>query len=169
MQTTLRLLWILFLTASCGGSPPGGDASESAEPNETPMARQARGTFDVDLTPRSLEAPTFQEGAASMSLTKVLRGDLEGTSVGEMLAVRSDVDGSAGYVAMEMVTGSLHGRSGTFWLQHSSTMDRNAPTQSITVVPDSGTGDLDGLRGDFTISIVEGQHFYEFDYTLPGG
>ena len=78
----------------------------------------------------------------------------------------TDVQGSAGYVAMERVNGKLHGRNGTFALQHSGTMTRGAPQLIITVVPDSGTGELAGLSGKMTINIVDGKHFYEFDYTL---
>ena len=83
-----------------------------------------------------------------------------------MLAVRTDVEGSAGYVAMERVTGTLHGRSGAFTLQHSGTMTRGAQQLSVTVVPDSGTEELAGLAGKMTIDIVDGKHFYSFDYTL---
>jgi hypothetical protein len=101
-----------------------------------------------------------------MSLDKQFHGPLEAVSQGEMLAFRSSVEGSAGYVAMETVRGSLHGRSGSFVLQHSSVMTRGTPAQSITVVPDSGTAELADLAGHMTISIVDGQHFYHFDYTL---
>jgi hypothetical protein len=103
-----------------------------------------------------------------MSIDKQFHGDLEGTSKGEMLAARGGVEGSAGYVALEQVTGSLHGRTGTFYLQHSGTMDRGAPTLAVTVVPDSGTGELTGLTGKMNIIIEGGAHRYEFDYTLPG-
>jgi len=84
-----------------------------------------------------------------------------------MLAFSTDVKGSAGYVAMERVTGALHGRTGSFVLQHSATMNRSVPQLTITVVPDSGTGELVGLTGSFDIKIVDGKHFYEFEYTLP--
>jgi hypothetical protein len=101
-----------------------------------------------------------------MSLDKTFRGDLEATSKGEMLAFRAE-QGSAGYVAMEQVTGTLHGKRGTFVLQHSSTLLRGAPTQSITVVPDSGTDQLTGLTGRMVV-IIEGKaHSYDFEYTLP--
>jgi predicted flavoprotein YhiN len=121
----------------------------------------ASGTFEVKLTP--------QESAniGRMSIDKQFHGDLEATSKGEMLSVMTDVKGSAGYVALERVTGTLHGKSGSFVLQHSGTMTRGEPQLSVTVVPDSGTGELTGLAGALTIKIVEKQHFYEFDYTLP--
>jgi hypothetical protein len=102
-----------------------------------------------------------------MSIDKKFSGDLEATSKGEMLTAMTEVKGSAGYVAIERVNGTLHGRSGTFVLQHSGTMTRGAPELSLTVVPDSGTGQLVGLAGKMTIKIEEGKHFYEFDYRLP--
>ena len=84
-----------------------------------------------------------------------------------MLSAGTDVTGSAGYVAIEHVTGTLHGRSGSFALQHSGTMTRGTPSLSITVVPDSGTGQLGGLAGTMNIVVADGKHTYEFDYTLP--
>jgi hypothetical protein len=102
-----------------------------------------------------------------MALDKQFHGDLEGTSKGQMLAVRSDVEGSAGYVAIERVTGTLKGRTGTFALQHSGIMNRGAPSLSITVIPDSGTGQLTGIAGTMTIDIAGGKHSYTFEYTLP--
>ena len=127
----------------------------------------ANGTFDVKLVPI---APAHDgEGALGrMSLAKEFRGDLEGTSEGEMLSVMTAVKGSAGYVALERVSGSLHGRTGTFALQHSGTMKRGAPQLSVTVVPDSGTGQLAGLTGSMRIIIDAGKHSYEFDYALDG-
>jgi hypothetical protein len=102
-----------------------------------------------------------------MSLDKQFHGDLEATSTGEMLAAMTEIKGSAGYVAMERVNGTLQGKSGTFVLQHSATMTRGVPQMNVTVVPDSGTDGLVGLTGTMTIKIEEGKHFYEFDYTLP--
>lgn len=132
------------------------------------MTKHANGAFDVKVTPQkpdSKEAESSKLGR--MSLDKQFHGDLEATSTGEMLAAMTEVKGSAGYVAMERVNGTLHGRSGTFILQHSGTMTRGAPQLSVTVVPDSATGDLVGLAGSMTIKIEEGKHFYEFEYTLP--
>jgi hypothetical protein len=132
------------------------------------MTRQATGPFEVKLNPQAPSAPAAAAGVGRMSLDKQFHGDLEGSSQGEMLAWRSSVEGSAGYVAMERVTGRLHGRSGSFVLQHSSTMRRGAPVQSIIVVPDSGSDELTGLDGRMTIVIEGGQHSYQFEYTLPG-
>jgi hypothetical protein len=101
-----------------------------------------------------------------MTIDKQISGDLTATTMGQMLSATTDTDGSAGYVAMERVTGSLHGKNGTFVLQHSGTMTRGAPSLTVTVVPDSGTEELVGLEGAFEIDIVDGEHFYEFNYRL---
>ena len=131
------------------------------------MTKHAKGTFEVKVTP---EKPDNKEAEtaklARMSLDKQFHGDLEATSQGEMLAA-GDAKGSAGYVAMERVNGTLHGRSGTFVLQHSGTMTRGVPKLSVAVVPDSGTGDLMGLTGSMNIIIDKGKHSYEFEYSLP--
>jgi hypothetical protein len=103
-----------------------------------------------------------------MSIDKQFHGDLEASSKGQMLAAMTSVKGSAGYVAIEQVTGSLHGRNGTFVLQHSGTMTRGAPQLIVSVVPDSGTAELAGLTGTMTIIVTDGKHSYEFDYTLRG-
>jgi hypothetical protein len=103
---------------------------------------------------------------ARMTIHKTFHGDLEGTSQGQMLSATTDVKGSAGYVAIEKVTGTLGGRSGSFVLQHSGTMTRGTPHLSVTVVPDSGTGEFAGLSGSMKISNAEGKHTYEFEYTL---
>ncbi len=130
------------------------------------MTNHALGTFDVKLEP---QPPSEKADAASlgrMTIDKQFHGDLEAVSKGEMLAHRTAVDGSAGYVAMEKVTGSLQGRTGTFVLQHTGTMDRGTPRLTVSVVPDSGTEELAGLTGRMTIIISAGAHSYEFDYEL---
>jgi predicted flavoprotein YhiN len=131
------------------------------------MSTHASGTFDANRTPY----PPYDmaEGATlgRTTITKMFRGDLEGTSVVEMLSAMSDVQGSAGYVAIERVTGALHGLSGSFVLQHSGIMSRHGiPTLTVSVVPDSGTGALKGIAGTMTIKIADGKHSYVFDYTL---
>ncbi len=125
----------------------------------------ARGTFDVKRLPQASE-PDFGDTPARMLLDKTFHGDLEATSKGQMLAAGTEVKGSAGYVAIERVSGSLQGRSGTFVLQHNGIMNRGTPELSISVVPDSGTGDLKGLTGNMTIDIAEGKHAYTFEYAL---
>jgi hypothetical protein len=122
----------------------------------------ATGTFEVKLTPQS----TDDKALGRMSIDKQFRGDIDGTSKGEMLTAGTDVKDSAGYVAIERVSGTLHGRSGTFILQHTGTMNRGQPALLITVVPDSGTGELAGITGTMTIDIGGGKHAYTFDYTI---
>lgn len=127
---------------------------------------QAKGPFTVKMEPQS---PAHVDSALGrMGLAKQYDGDLDAHSLGEMLAFRSAVDGSAGYVAMERVSGTLHGRRGSFVLQHSGTMDRGTPTLVVGVVPDSGTEELTGLSGTLAIHVdAQGGHAYTFDYRLP--
>jgi len=131
------------------------------------MATRAQGTFEVQITPEAPAAEMKGATVGRMSLSKRFHGDLDATGAGQMLAVGTDVDGSAGYVVMEQVTGTLHGRRGTFALQHTGTMTRGTPQLRVTIVPDSGTEQLVGLAGIMTIDIVNGQHAYDVDYTLP--
>ena len=131
------------------------------------MKTHASGPFDVKLNPQSSEEDADGTGLGRLSIDKQFHGDLEATSKGEMLSAGTSVKGSAGYVASERVRGTLQGRTGTFILQHSGTMTRGAPQLAISVVPDSGTGGLEEISGTMTINIVNGKHFYEFDYTLP--
>lgn len=128
------------------------------------MTHCATGPFDVFLKPQT-DDPTLNDPAIGrMTLDKQFHGDLEAVSKGQMLGVRTSVKGSAGYMAMERVVGTLGGRTGAFVVQHSSTMTRGEPRQSVTVVPDSGTDQLTGLAGAITINIDGGKHLYQFDY-----
>jgi hypothetical protein len=127
---------------------------------------RAIGTFEVKLTPQATDDKAEGNPLGRLSIDKQFHGDLEGISKGEMLTAGTVVPGSAGYVAIERVTGALHRRSGSFVLQHSGTMTRGAPQLSITVVPDSGTGQLLGLSGRMTIEIADGKHSYAFEYAL---
>ncbi len=131
------------------------------------MNYQARGTFEANVRP--VGEPDAVQGITlgRMALDKQFHGDLAATGKGEMLTALTGIDGSAGYVALERVTGTLHGREGNFIFQHAGLMNRGAQELSITVVPDSGTGQLSGLTGTFTLAMVDGQHFYTFDYSLP--
>lgn len=129
------------------------------------MTSHAQGTFEVKLAPQ----PTEEKALGRMSINKQFHGDLEAVSKGEMLSSMSGVKGSAGYVAMERVSGKLHGQAGTFVLQHSGTMTRGTPQLLVTVVPDSGTEQLAGLKGQMTIIITDGKHSYEFGYELAVG
>jgi hypothetical protein len=131
---------------------------------EAIVATHASGTFDVKLAPQPLEE-TADGTFGRMSIDKQFHGDIEGTSKGQMLTAGTSVKESGVYVAVERITGTLHGKSGTFVVQHSGVMTRGAPQLTIKVVPDSGTGELVGLAGTMTIRIADGKHFYEFDYT----
>ncbi|MGN6321443.1 MAG: DUF3224 domain-containing protein [Dyella sp.] len=128
---------------------------------------QANGPFDVKLTPQPAAPGIEPANLGRMTIDKQFHGDLEATSLGEMLSAMGQVQGSAGYVAIERVIGTLHGKQGSFVLQHYGIMDRGAPQLTITVVPDSGTDALAGLLGTMQIQIEDGKHSYVFDYTLP--
>jgi hypothetical protein len=131
------------------------------------MTGHAHGPFDVKLAilPAYDTAPESPLGRRSID--KQFHGDLNAVSKGEMLSAGTSVKGSAGYVAIECVTGTLAGRIGSFVLQHSATMNRGTPHLEIAVVPDSGTGQLTGVAGKMRIEITEGKHFYDFEYELP--
>jgi len=131
------------------------------------MMNKAKGTFEVKIG--SLAPYNTSEDAklARMSIDKQFRGDLVGSSQGEMLSAGTATKGSAGYVAIERVTGKLNDRSGSFVLQHNATMTRGTPYLNIVVVPDSGTEELAGLRGTMHIAIDKGNHSYEFEYGFP--
>jgi len=131
------------------------------------VTSRATGTFDVKLSPQPADAYADGIGLARMTIDKTFAGELEGSSKGQMLSAMGAVKGSAGYVAIERVSGTLAGRRGTFVLQHHATMDRGSPSLTISVVPDSGADELAGLAGTMQIKIEGGQHLYEFTYTLP--
>lgn len=137
-------------------------------PNEVVVTTHARGTFEVTMAPQ----PTVDTASAAtlgrMSIDKRFSGDLVGSSRGEMLTGMTTVSGSAGYVAIERVSGTLHGRRGSFILLHTGLMNRGTPSLAITVIPDSGTDELVGLSGTMTITITQGRHDYDFEYALPG-
>ena len=130
------------------------------------MSQNASGTFEVKLNPLPQDVTPDESHLGRLSIDKQFLGDLEATSKGQMLTAMTDIKGSAGYVAIERVTGMLHGKQGSFTLQHSGTMSGGAQSLDLTVVPDSGAGELAGLSGRMEIIIEEGQHFYEFEYEL---
>jgi hypothetical protein len=166
MKTRDRVAAFAAALCLCAAAPAARAQTPSPAPGATrqeqSVTTRATGEFEVKMAPLATEAPVGR-----MSLDKVFRGDLEATGRGEMLAAMTGTEGSAGYVAIERVTGTLAGRTGTFVLQHSGIMNRGAPSLVITVVPDSGTGGLEGLAGTMNIIIAGGKHSYEFDYTLP--
>ena len=140
--------------------------SQSTVPKEAIKSMHASGPFDVKVTAQNDNSadPLLNR----MTLDKQYHGDLEATGMGQMLTAGTEVKGSGAYVAIEKVTGTLKGHSGSFVLQHSGTMNQSVPQLNITVVPDSGTGQLKGLTGKMNINIAaDGKHSYEFDYMLP--
>jgi hypothetical protein len=142
--------------------------SENANPGQedTVVSNHARGAFDVRATPQDDQGddPTL----GRMLLDKQYHGELEATGKGQMLSAGSPAKGAGGYVAIEKVTGKLNERTGSFVLQHTGTMANNVPQLTITIVPESGTGQLEGIAGKMTIQFAPGgKHLYELEYTLP--
>jgi len=156
----------LGLALSLAAGTAFGGEPGTANPLESAMS--ARGTFDVTMIPQAPD--TSAAGPFSrLVMDKRYHGDLEATGQGQMLAFQSAVEGSAGYVAMESVSGSLAGRAGTFALQHVGAMKQGAiAVFTVTIVPDSGTGDLTGIAGELVITFEGSRHLYELRYTLPG-
>jgi hypothetical protein len=157
LRVTLGLAAIL---ASCAIAI----AQNPTPPKETPMSHHARGTFEVKVQP---QAPPDIPGVARFSIDKTIHGDLEATTKGEMYTAGDPKAGAAGYVAIETVTGKLDNKAGTFVLQHFATMDASGPNMIVKVVPGSGTGELKGISGTFTIIIADGKHSYDLEYQLP--
>jgi hypothetical protein len=165
----LALIASLTLPAAARAQPARADTPHTPRPatRKAVETHRAAGTFDVKLAP---QATDDAEGTplGRLTIDKRFHGALDATSKGEMLSAGTPVKGSAGYVAIERVTGTLDGRRGSFVLQHSGTMTRGAPQLVITVVPDSGTGELTGLAGTMTIDVSDGKHAYVLEYTLAG-
>jgi hypothetical protein len=135
-----------------------------AQPKESPSMHHAHGTFTVKVAPLT---PAPAEGLSRYSIDKEIHGDLEATTKGEMLSGGDPKAGAAGYVAIEVVTGTLAGKHGSFALQQMGTMDASGLKLNAVVVPGSGTGDLKGIAGTFTIIVADGKHSYDLDYSLP--
>jgi uncharacterized protein DUF3224 len=131
--------------------------------------RRATGSFEVSLEPLSNAEVSSDAMLGRLLLTKKFKGDLAASARGQMLSAGTTTRGSAGYVAIDQVTGTLDGRKGSFVLQHSGSMQRGVPSLSIKVVPDSGTDELAGLTGTLSVNIVDGRHFYDFLYSFPAG
>jgi hypothetical protein len=131
------------------------------------MAEHAKGTFEVKMTPRGTDDKAGGSSLGRLSLDKRFRGDLDAVGKGQMLTAMSPVQGSAAYVAVERITGTLHGRRGSFLLQHRGQMTKDGQELSVRVVPDSGTGRLRGISGTMSIQVDEGGHSYDFAYSLP--
>jgi uncharacterized protein DUF3224 len=150
------------LLAVAQTKPPASNAVQK----EARLAEHAQGTFEVKVTPQPPDDKD-DPNLGRFLLDKQFHGDLEGTSKGQMLTAGTAVKGSAGYVAIEKISGTLRGRRGTFVLQHIGTMTQGTPEMSVTVVPDSGTGVLVGISGRMKIIVADGKHSYEFEYSLP--
>lgn len=164
MQPVAIATFLALAGASLAAQTPPQVKAPSKK--ESSMTIHASGTFEVKLVPLKGDMAS-DPGLGRMSIDKEFHGDLEASSKGQMLMVGTEVKDSAGYVAIEKVSGKLMGRSGSFVLQHSGIMNRGVGQLTVTVVPDSGTGELKGLAGKLTIDIRDGKHFYGFDYTLP--
>lgn len=128
---------------------------------------RATGSFEVSLQPLSNTEITSDAMLGRLLLNKKFSGDLVAAARGQMLSAATATKGSAGYVAIDHVSGTLDGRNGSFLLQHSGSMNRGVPTLSIKVVPDSGTDELAGISGTLSINVVDGKHFYDFLYSFP--
>jgi hypothetical protein len=162
------LLFAAFCVFPALYTPSRNATSLAEQPNkDNSVTARATGPFDVKLAPLDPAKKSDDNSLGRMSIAKQFHGDLEATSKGEMLTAGTAVKGSAGYVAIERVSGSLGGRAGTFVLQHNATMNRGTPQLNIIVVPDSGTGQLAGLTGTMNIIIADGKHSYDFSYSLP--
>jgi hypothetical protein len=166
MNTQRRAAAIIVVVLAITSAVQAGKPSTPSQ-KETVVTNHATGPFDVKLTPQPPDDKAQDATLGRMSIDKQFHGDLEAVSKGQMLTAGTAVKGSAGYVAIERVSGTLHGRTGSFILQHSGMMNRNSPHLLITVVPDSGTGQLSGLTGTMNIIIAaDGKHSYDFNYTL---
>lgn len=166
LKSTLALVVCLALEPSLVAQPPTLAAVPPEK--EVRVTALAKGSFDVKVAPltEGVRAGVWSPGR--MSIGKQFKGDLDGTSRGEMLTAMTEVQGSAGYTAIEQVRGKLRGRTGTFLLQHFAVMTHGVPGDwTIMVVPDSGTGELKGLAGRMTIVITGNQHTYTLEYALP--
>jgi uncharacterized protein DUF3224 len=166
-QCFSALILITALGPFAGGQaakPIQTPAADTAQ-KESAMTHHAKGTFEVKVVPQA-DDRAGDQSLGRLTIDKQFHGDLEGTGVGQMLSGGNAATGSGGYVAMEKVTGTLQGKSGSFILQHSGTMDKGAYELNVSVVPGSGKGELKGIAGKLTIKIAEGKHLYEFDYTL---
>jgi len=163
----MKLLVIVFglILAGWAAQAPGDQGTPTPIRKEAAMT--ARGTFDVKVIPQPADDAAGGP-FGRLFLDKQFHGDLEATGKGQMLAAGTATEGSAGYVALELVSGTLNGKRGSFILQHNGTMSKGVPTMHVTVIPDSGTDQLTGIEGKMTILIEGGKHSYELEYTLGG-
>lgn len=163
-----KILFLLCLITCLSGVSYAQvkSATSKTQQNTKSMTKLAKGTFEVKVTPLAAKENVGEPTISRLSLDKTFDGDLTGTSKGQMLGIGTDVEGSGGYVAAERVNGTLEGKKGTFALQHTGTMQGKNYEMLITVVPDSGTGELVGITGKLKIIIENGKHFYEFEFSF---
>jgi hypothetical protein len=159
-------LVVVFFTFGCVPAAHAQSSMNRIANKEAVVTTRATGTFDVSVLPIATEDKVDTGGFSRLSIDKRFSGDLQATSRGQMVAAMTAVEGSGAYVAFERVTGTLSGRRGAFILQHSGTMGHGASEMRVTVVPDSGTGELTGLAGTMKVIIEGGKHSYEFEYTI---
>ena len=165
-MTTYPWAGVLVVATICSTFSAFSSAQTATpSPKEALVTNHAAGPFDVKITPQDDKSEDPLLGR--MTLDKQYHGDLDGTGKGQMLTAGSPVKGSGAYVAIEKVTGTLRGRTGSFVLQHSGTMTQGTPQLTVTVVPDSGTGQLAGIAGQMRINIADGKHSYDLEYTVP--
>jgi len=162
-RSSLRTWPCLALALACATSIPAHSRPQTG----TNVTLHAKGSFEVQLAPVPGDDVSGGVTLGRFTGDKQFHGDFEGTSRVQMLTAVTSVKDSKGYVAMERLTGSLAGRTGSLVLQHSATMNRGTPQISVTIVPDSGSGQLTGIYGSMTIEIADGKHFYDLAYTLP--
>jgi Protein of unknown function (DUF3224) len=173
--SSVRVWLVMSLVVCSGGRPWSRAQSQPIQPLSKPetgsqagATMHASGPFDVKMSPQPADEKTNDPLMGRMTMDKHYHGELEATATGTMLTGGDYKSGSAGYVAMEKVSGTLQGRAGTFMLQHSATLNQGAQQLSITIVPGSGTGQLTGIAGKMDIKMKEGgKHFYDLEYTLP--
>jgi len=159
---------LLFVLSAIPARAQSDPKSPTPASRDAVKSLRATGSFEVKIDPQPADEKSGGAVIGRMLIDKQFHGDLEATSKGTMLAAGTGAKGSSGgYVALEIVSGSLKGRTGSFVLQHTGIMDHGTPSLSVTVVPDSGTGQLVGLAGKMNINIVDGKHTYDFEYTLP--
>lgn len=165
--TIAAVIFVAVVTSTPASTEAQNATTPSSSQKEKVLNSHASGSFDVKVTPEALADKTADATLGRMSIDKQYHGDLEGTGKGEMLTAGSSVKGSGAYVAIERVTCTLAGRTGTFVLQHRGVMAHGSTELTVTVVPDSGTAQLEGISGTENIKIENGKHFYDFEYTLP--
>ena len=162
-----RLSAGLLVLCSALSFPQTQPQEHGDSPKEKKLSAHATGAFDVKISPLALSEESADPKLGRMAIAKQYHGDLEATAKGEMLTAQSEMKDSGVYVAVERVTGTLRGKRGSFAMYHSGVMNRGKPELRITVVPDSGTDELQGLTGMMNIKIDNGKHSYDFEYSLP--